>query len=189
MCNLLEKPIIHIFSAKVTFAKFDKKFEINLTPSTVDSTMNLLLWTSIFACRRLLIAFLTLGREVLVLLITIGILVPLLTLETGVEDLLITLWIVVDIGMSPSTPVLLICRRYLLVPRFLDVTTVIISCTICVSSVCGTSSITSILGFVRGGKTETYSIVRLNKCWSIILLLGWVTLSSFDLFVTCGCYI
>ena len=50
----------------------------------------------------------------MVILITVT-LVPVLSLEAGLEDLLIPLSIGVEIGIDPSTPVLLICRRVLLV--------------------------------------------------------------------------
>ena len=57
MCNFLENLSDPLFSEKVMFAKCDWSFEINFTPSPGNSWTNLLLWTSIFACIRFLIAF------------------------------------------------------------------------------------------------------------------------------------
>ena len=70
----------------------------------------------------------------------------------------------VEIGMDPSTPVLLIRRVVLLVHALPDVTSANIYFTTGVISVYGVSPITAILGFFDGGKTEISLMVRqLNK--------------------------
>ena len=58
MCNVLKNISYLLLLAKVMFTQCNWSFEMNFTPSTGNSAINLLLWTSIFACRRLIISFL-----------------------------------------------------------------------------------------------------------------------------------
>ena len=131
------------------------------------------------------ILFLTLGLQiasaggtVVVLLGPMQILVPVLSLKYGVEVLIIPLWIGMEIGMYTSTPVLVIQCVVLFFHALSNITSVKISCTAGISSICGASSITSTIGFVSRGKTETSTMVqKLNHFWSKIPLLVWVTVS------------
>ena len=124
----------------------------------------------LFPIPRLKIA--SVGGAVLLLLVTMKILVPALSLEAGVQVFIITLWSWVEIGMDMLMSVLINCPQVLFVHAFSAAASTNIYCTTVVRNICGTISITSIPGFVGGGKTETSLMVRqLNKFWSKIPLL------------------
>ena len=114
------------------------------------------------------------------------ILVPVLSLDSRLEVLLIPLWIWVENGVDPSTPVLLIRCRVLFIHALPNVASANISCTSGISSVCGASSIAAILDFVRVDKTETSLMVPKQWFWSIIPLLVWVTVSVSLARLTCA---
>ena len=80
--------------------------------------------------------------------------------------------------MYPSIPVLMICRRVLLFNVLPDVSSLKIYFAAVFSRDCGGSIIEAILGFIVGGKTETYPMVRqLNNFRSKIPLLVQVHVS------------
>ena len=105
-----------------------------------------------------------------------GPLFPALSLEAAREYLLILLWIGVEIGMDPSTQVLLIFHGVLLVHELSVVVPAKISFTIGVSRIC---DISLIVRFILRGKADTSTMVRpLNNFWSKITLPVWVTVSG-----------
>ena len=108
-------------------------------------------------------------------LVPMGIMVPVLSLESGLENLLIPVWIGVEIGMDPSTPVLIIHHRVLLVHSLPGIDLAKISSTLGVSSVCDVSLI---VDFVSRSKTETSPMIRQHIFLSMIQLVVWVTLSG-----------